>query len=117
MVLKGTVDRSGVGVEKEFGRVKPLAVVWRVRAVGAVAVAGAFGGLRNGEAVDAVFVTLHGKAGGFGIAAGVVEAEFDFRGVLGVDGKLGACWRGDCTLGERWVGWHGLVPLVSEVGL
>lgn len=117
MVLEGAVDRGCVGVEEELGRVEPLAVVWRVRAVGAVAVAGACGGLRNGEAVDAVLVTLHGQARGFGVAAGVVEAEFDFRGVLGIDGELGACRRGDCTLGERWVGWHGLVPLVSEVGL
>lgn len=65
--------------------------------------------------MDAVFVTLRGKAGGFGIAAGVVEAEFT-GGVLGIDGKLGACRRGDCTLGGTLGGLAWAGPFGGFVG-
>ncbi len=112
VVFEGAVQFAGIGIDEQFRRIEPGAVIGIVGTPGAVAVTGAGTERRHRDAVDVVAAAYKPMAGDFPFTLGVEEAEFDAFGIVRPDGEIGAvCGQGYAEFRVRRSGQWCYLPL------
>lgn len=82
---EAAVEFLRIGIDQQLCRIEPEAVVGRIDAIGAEAVARAGGRALDEDAVEAGLVPPHGEAGEFLVARAVEQAELDAGGIARID--------------------------------